>query len=497
VPAAGATAGVLLVLGGPAVGPAAAATPSSGPAAPPTTTDQPGPDSWQPPPVNPALAPSPTIPPGPTAVYTRKNACITSSGGATITAIPPAQTMLNLKAAQELSTGKGVTVAVIDTGVNQQQPLLAGRVTGGGDYVDNSGGMNGTIDCDGHGTLTAGIVAADTRNDPQYGFIGVAPDAHILAMRQTSTAYQGTNPDGSTSTAGSTLALAEAITRAVNTPGVGVITMSVDQCLPETMAAADLVSPVSGDPQLQAAVHYAVEHNVVVVNSAGNIPSAPDNGQGQSGGSNDPCQNVPQNDNANPNDVKQVEIPAIYADDVLSVASVDPLTGSVSSFSEWGPWVSVAAPGEDIVSVDPAGSGLANTLAEQGNQTGPIQGTSFAAPYVAGLAALIRSKFPNLTARQVMTRIESTAQHPSGPGGRNNQVGYGIIDPVAALTAIIPGQNGVPAAKDRTIPATLPHAAARDWHPMQVALIALGCAIALLAVTAVVTRTRRHDRARP
>jgi len=48
-----------------------------------------------------------------------------------------------------------------------------------------------------------------------------------------------------------------------------------------------------------------------------------------------------------------------------------------------------------------------------------------------------------------MDRIEATAQHPSGPGGRNNQIGYGIIDPVAALTAVIPGQNGVPTADGR------------------------------------------------
>jgi membrane-anchored mycosin MYCP len=283
---------------------------------------------------------------------------------------------------------------------------------------------------------------------------------------------------------------------AADTAGVRVITTSVDECEPETEARTNLGDAGNGDPELQAAVHYAVtQKDVVVVNSAGNIPSAPDPSQSQGGGTTSVCQDVPQNDNPNPNDVKQVEVPAIYADDVLSVASVDPQTGSVSNFSEWGPWVSVAAPGEDIISIDPGTSGgLTNELTEPGSNTppGPIQGTSFAAPYVAGVVALVRSKYPALTARQVMDRIESTAQHPSGTDGHNNQVGFGIINPVAALTAVIPGQNGVPADANTKIAAVVPHTDVRNWRPLQVALIAIGAAAALLIGLAFTTRARRR-----
>jgi membrane-anchored mycosin MYCP len=481
----------VLLLGGPAAVPAFAA-PAAPPAPSDTSTAPPGPDSWQPPPVQPALAP-PDGPPGPGSdSFQLKDVCqITSAGNGQIPGAPPAQDMLDIKSAQQFSQGAGVTVAVIDTGVNPH-PFLQGRLTGGGDYVDPNG-HDGTTDCDGHGTLTAGIIAADTTGSG-LGFTGVAPKADILAIRQTSQAYQ----DSAGRTAGTSDTLARAIVHAANTPGVRVITTSVDRCEPETQARTELGNATDGDPQLQAAVHYAVEQkDVVVVNSAGNIPAAADPSQQQGAAAQNPCQDVPQNDNPDPDDVKQVEVPAVYADDVLSVGSVDPRTGSVSNFSEWGPWVSVAAPGEDIISIDPGTSGgLTNVFGEPGSNSapGPIQGTSFAAPYVAGIVALVRSKYPGLTARQVVQRIEATAQHPSGPGGRNNQVGAGIVDPVAALTAVIPGQNGVPADGNTTIAAEVPHADAKDWRPLRIALIAIAAATAALLVIAAATRPRRPRR---
>jgi membrane-anchored mycosin MYCP len=212
--------------------------------------------------------------------------------------------------------------------------------------------------------------------------------------------------------------------------------------------------------------------------------------------SSNPCSTVPQNNDPNPNNPQEIEIPAVFSNDLLSVASVSPYTGSVSTFSVWGPWVNIAAPGEGIISVDPGqgGTGLANLFAEPGSnsQPGLIQGTSFAAPYVAGVVALVRSKFPDLTARQVMARIEATAQHPSGLGGRNNKVGFGIIDPVAALTAVIPGQNGVPAAPDTQIRAQVPLAAVKNWTPVRVALIGTAAGVTLLLGTLFVVRTNRR-----
>jgi membrane-anchored mycosin MYCP len=463
-----------------------------------------GTPAWQPPPVDPsAVAPNlgPSGQPDFPFTQTGSSGCITSGTGATqLTGVPPAQQMLDLGAAQQFSTGKGVTVAVIDSGVNKHPYLTKnGRLHNGGDYIQTGG--NALQDCDGHGTIVAGIVGADTRGTG-LGFIGVAPDADILAIRQTDSSHfadQAQPPH----TAGDLDTLAEAITYAAAQPSVGVITMSVDDCVPADVAQQVLNSESA--KRLQNAIDKAVnQENKVVVAAAGNTPTAQTADQSASGSGGQQQQQASpytctqlQNDNANPNALTNVEIPPAYADNVLSVASVNPQDGSVSSFSEWGPWVSVAAPGEDIVSVDPGsgGTGLANqTVDGQGQQT--LQGTSFAAPYVAGVAALIRAKFPNLTARQVMDRLESTAQHPSGPGGHNNQVGFGIIDPVAALTAVIPGQNGVPMDSSTKIAAVVPQAEVKDWQPFRVALIGIGAAVVLLLITGFTARTVRHNRDR-
>jgi membrane-anchored mycosin MYCP len=477
-------AAVLLVALGPAGAPAFAATP----------TDVPGP-SWQPPPVDmnmlatlPAENPKGT----PDATFTRANnaQCIVSGvGNVPLLDRPPAQDMLAIDQAQQFSTGKGVTVAEIDTGVNQHPFLRTNnRLRNGGDYILGDG--DALQDCDGHGTIVAGIIGADTRGTV-LAFTGVAPDANILAIKHTSQLYT-TQDAGGTRAAGDLLTLAEAVRYAADQPDVKVITMSVDDCMPAN--AAQLTSQAAR--QLQAAIHYAVNSkDKVVIAAAGNLTA--NDGTDQNGQQATACQNVPQNTNPDPNQLNQIEVPPVYADDVVSVASVDPTTGAPSPFTVWGPWVTIAAPGQGIMSVDPATNGtvLSDRTVDNGKQVA-MQGTSFAAPYVAGVVALVRSRFPSLTARQVISRIEATAQHPSGPGGRNNQIGYGIIDPVAALTAVIPGQNGVPAAENVRIPAVLPMAAVKDWAPMRVALIGTVAGIAVLLGTLFVVRTVRRNRAR-
>lgn len=479
----------LLVLMGPAAWPAYAD--GSGQIGNPPAS----PNVWLPAPADVSPPPVPPASGTPDAQYTLNTnaACITSGVTVPLTVAPKAQTMLDIADAQKISTGQGVTVAVIDTGVNKH-PLFGNRLENGGDYIQTGG--DGEQDCDGHGTIVAGIIAADTRGTP-YNFIGVAPDAKILAIRQTDSNFV----DANNNTAGNLKTLGEAIMYAASRPDVKVITMSVDNCNPLALAAE---SENSADGRaLQAAINYAVNvADKVVIAAAGNIPNgatADKASQGQSGGnsqqSGGPCASVPQNDNPDPNAVKQVEIPPAYAKNVISVASVNPTTGNPSTFTEWGPWVTVAAPGEGIISVDPAkGATMLTDQTVQGGQIVPLQGTSFAAPYVAGLAALIRAKFPQLTARQVMYRIETTAQHPSGPDGRNNQVGYGLINPVAALTALIPGQNGVPAAQTTSIKAQVPNSGADDALPMRVALIGIGGAVLVLLAVYFVTRTRRHGR---
>lgn len=245
-------------------------------AAPPVSASAP---PWQPPPVNLAALP-PDLPPGPPpgVTYTQRMRCVSATTDAhtPLPDVPAAQTMLNIRGAHQFSTGTGVKVAVIDTGVNPN-PFLTdhGRLRGGGDYVAPGPASDGTFDCDGHGTLTAGIVAANTAGTA-FGFTGVAPGATIYAIRQTSTVYtERFHGQDTGETAGTPSTLASAIVHAVDL-GVNVITTSVDVCLPTATAIRELHRPGSPEQRLQAAIAYAVDHNVVVVNSAGNVPSTSD-----------------------------------------------------------------------------------------------------------------------------------------------------------------------------------------------------------------------------
>ena len=155
--------------------------------------------------------------------------------------------------------------------------------------------------------------------------------------------------------------------------------------------------------------------------------------------------------------------PAWYDDYVLTVGSVN-AHGEPSSFTLAGPWVDVAAPGEGVVSVSPSGDGLVNSLGGP-NGSSPLSGTSYAAPVVSGLAALIRSRFPKLTARQVMQRIEATAHHP--PAGWDPLVGAGVVDLLAAVSTDPPASPArlPPRTAMRIAPPPLPapaHHGSRD-----------------------------------
>ncbi|MEV6910927.1 type VII secretion-associated serine protease mycosin [Amycolatopsis sp. NPDC051071] len=414
------------------------------------------------------------------------------------------------------SVGKNVKVAVIDTGVTPH-PYFKNPVESGGDYVANptNGQPAGLEDCDGHGTEVAGIIAASPP-DATTGFRGVAPDATILSIRQSSQNYeekkqeaappasnsappsssagqpggsqlppssQGNGAVGGTAPgqdkggrqqeqgnkAGTLKTLAQAVVRAV-AKGAKVINMSVDNCRPADGGITE------GEKQLQAAVNHAVEHDVVVVAAAGNVG-----------------EKCPQNDQPDPKSPKIIVTPPWFSDDVLSVAAIDD-TGGVAQFSVNGPWVSVAAPGTKIISLDPAAgsSSLANLTIEGNGQPGAIQGTSFAAPYVAGVAALVRAKFQGLSAREVMNRIKATAQHPAAPGGRDNFVGFGVIDPIAALTAIVPSEADK--AKAVPLPNDLPASNDRDSAPMIVALAGTGGGLVALLVTLFVVHSVRRNR---
>ncbi|HEX6357052.1 type VII secretion-associated serine protease mycosin [Actinophytocola sp.] len=430
------------------------------------------------------LATPPPLPPNfgppedtgqPDRPYQIKTACVQSRGGETITTKPWGQDMLRFDEIARFGlTGEGQTVAVIDTGVTPHE-FFQNRLEGGGDYVVAAD--NGLKDCDGHGTEVAGIIAADPRNN-DIGFRGIAPGAKIMSIRQSSANYtfkeEGSNqPEVN---AGNLNTLAQAIVRAADR-GATVINMSVDSCRPASAGA--IAEP---ERQVQAALRYAVEvKNVVVVASAGNLPE-------------NKCTEQNSPDPKNPS---LIVIPPWFSEYVLSVAAVQK-DGSVADFSINGPWVSVAAPGTEIISLDPAnGTGLANQSVDEKGAAQPIQGTSFAAPYVAGLAALVRQQYPDLNAKQVMNRIKVTAAHPAANGGHDNLVGNGMINPVAALTAFIPSEEGIAPDEAVNVPFEVPPPYERDWTPMQVAMIGSGGGLGLLLLTLFVVRTVRRNRQAP
>jgi membrane-anchored mycosin MYCP len=156
----------------------------------------------------------------------------------------------------------------------------------------------------------------------------------------------------------------------------------------------------------------------------------------------------------------------------------------------------VAAPGTEIITLAPATQGLVNQSMDPNGQVSGIQGTSFAAPYVSGVVALVRQHFPTLNAAQVMDRIKKTAQHPAGFGGRNNKVGYGMVNPVAALTAVIPEEHpGVTSAMAAPPRANLGQYKHNDSTPMLVAMLGSFSGVALIGLTLFVAHTMQRARA--
>ncbi|MEU4742430.1 type VII secretion-associated serine protease mycosin [Actinosynnema sp. NPDC023658] len=449
---------------------------SPGAYAQPSTTTPARPNS-QPPPVDRSFLRQP-VPPVEDVNYTKSVQCITSgTGGRNLPKKPWGQMQLRLEEAHRFATGKGQKLAIIDTGVNKDHPRLAGRVTPAGDYVETE--KKGGEDCDGHGTEVAGVAAAS--RDEQTGFIGAAPDVQVLAFRHTSKHFKFDDPEkdpakrDNRSSAGKVGTLAQAILSAVQ-QGATVVNISLTACEAPH-------EPSNQERELQAAIDWAVnEKNVVIVTAAGNID--PQGGCGS------------QNDNQDVDTVNVVASPPWYADNVLSVASINE-HGEVSAFSVWGPWVSVAAPGENIVSLDPNGQGLTDARIDDSGNPTAIQGTSFASPYVAGVAALVRERFPNLSARQVMDRIKATAQHPGNPGGRDHKVGYGMINPVAALTAELPSEErGAKPAQPEQLMTDLGPLNPPDKTPMIVALSGTGAGVGLLLLTLFVVHTVNRNRAR-
>ncbi|MBS9533819.1 type VII secretion-associated serine protease mycosin [Mycobacterium sp. M1] len=463
-----------------------------------------------PPSVDPALVPADGTP-GPDGPLRRSNSC---SVPITVADPDPARLapgfdLLGIADAWRYSTGNGVAVAVIDTGVTPGPRL---PVIAGGDYLTGGAdGPPGLQDCDAHGTIAASIIAAAPQGaipmprpmpevpafpppagvpeppppDPPAddgapdGVVGVAPHARIISIRQSSRAFE---PAGFTADeqvkAGTLATLAKAVVHAADL-GAKVINISVTSCTP---AGATVDQQTLG-----AALWYAATvKDAVIVTAAGNV--------GEAG-----CANNPMFDPLDPGDprdwhqVRVISSPSWFADYVLSVGGVD-TTGAPLDKSMTGPWVGVAAPATQILGLSPQGGGPVNAYPppRAGEPAIPFWGTSFSAAYVSGVAALVRAKYPDLTAHQVIERIVQTAHNP--PAGVDNRVGYGLVDPVAALTFDVrPGHRVAPGAETRVLH-PVPPPPPPDHRARSVALGFLGV-VALAAVgTAITDRIRRATR---
>jgi type VII secretion-associated serine protease mycosin len=291
--------------------------------------------------------------------------------------------MMDVQPAWQLSQGAGVTVAVIDSGVDPYVSDLVGSVTTGPDYTDlDTPPSNPNWGL--HGTWMASLISGHGHGaDGGSGIIGIAPASRILSIRVI--------PDRSDPHYGQyqrereariQQSLADGIDYAV-THGAKVISMSIGYGAPS--------KPV------RQALQRAYSRGVVVVASAGNSGAQADIA----------------GDNQAP-----VSFPANYPG-VISVAAVNS-AGSVANFSSDNLSVQLAAPG---VSVPAQG---------RDGQYWLVSGTSPACALVAGVAALIKSRYPDLAPNLVADALTSTAaDRPRG--GYDSQVGFGIVDAAAAL----------------------------------------------------------------
>ncbi|QIZ34791.1 type VII secretion-associated serine protease mycosin [Saccharopolyspora sp. ASAGF58] len=408
--------------------------------------------------------------------YEQKQGCMRgNTGNSMIEEKPWSQLVLGYERAHEQGLkGEGQKVAVIDTGVNPHPRL---HHLQGGDNTVPGGGA--TFDCDGHGTIVAGIIGAAPDETGQTGYVGIAPEATILSIRQSSQVWIRQSDN---STIGNTKTMAQAINGAVD-QGAAIINISQSSCQPIAQGSNPLDV---GNQELHNAVKQAYEAGVVVVAAAGNVGEA--------------CQKNPAGSPTT------AVLPAWFDDYVLTVASVNQ-AGAPSEFTVPGPWVDVAAPGENLITLDPGaqGKGLASQIAGgKDGQMGPIQGTSFAAPYVSGLAALIKEKFAREgkpmntaeSAKQVMDRIKQTALHPGGINGRNDIVGYGMVDPMAALSDVLPSEYDKAAPPPKPTKLDVDVIPQKDFPALIIALGGAGAGIAAIIFTAFLVNAVRNVRAR-
>ena len=275
---------------------------------------------------------------------------------------------IHTEAAWDVTQGNGVKVAILDTGINLNHPDLAGKVVAQKSFVSNT-----VEDGNGHGTHVAGILAADTNNS--IGVAGTCPGCQLIIGKVLDDTGTGTT---SNATAGITWAADQ---------GAKVINMSLGTTEPQTI------------PLYQQAVNYAMSKGAVVVSAAGNDGTT------------------------------QFSYPAAV-NGVISVAGTDN-DNKKASWSDYGTWVDVAAPGQDIASTGPTHS--FQLQPNNYNFSSPyyyLSGTSMSTPYVSGVAALIASTPYGTTPQAISNRLFATADKIAGTG---TYWQYGLVDAAKAV----------------------------------------------------------------
>jgi len=275
---------------------------------------------------------------------------------------------LDAPSAWNVANGTGVTVAILDSGIDATHPDLANQLVPGWNFWDNN---SNTADVYGHGTKVAGVVAAAGNNS--MGVAGIAFGARLMPVRVTDI-----NGYASISALGSGLTYAA-------DHGARVANMSF---------------AVQSYSTVQSAAQYFMNKGGVVMNSAGN---------------------------------SGVLDSTAASSSLVSVAATDS-TDTRASFSTYGPYVDLAAPGVGVWTTT------------MGGGYGGVSGTSFSSPLTAGVAAVVMSANPKLTPSQIVSLLESTAVDLGG-GGYDTYYGYGRVSAgkaVAAATAGTPSDTQAP-----------------------------------------------------
>jgi type VII secretion-associated serine protease mycosin len=341
---------------------------------------------------------------------------------------------LHLARAWKYSRGDGVTVAVLDTGVDGHQPDLTGRVVDGPDFTGHAR-KPGNRYWGRHGTEMASLIAGHGHGaGGNAGIMGVAPEAKILSIRVT---WELNDPmrDDHAQVARSRDAIAKGIRYAVD-HGAQVISMS--------LGGGKLF--YNGNPLEEAAIKYALGKGVVLVASSGN-------------------------DGATGN---RRNYPAAYPG-VIAVGAVD-RAFKPTKFTNRHTYVSVAAPGVEIVSADVAGHGYVLGT-----------GTSSSAALVAGMSALVKARYPRLTPDEVKQTLEEGATHRPADG-RNIAIGTGVADALGSLRTAARikktehGGAGVKQPESSTTPAPAGSSAKGGPDLMLVAVLSGGGTLLVLSL---------------